>query len=203
MGEFVAHYNTIRLHSAIGYVTPKDKLDGRDAAIFAARDRKLAAAREQRQQQRQAQRDREQRQPVVTTKPAIDFAAVRALVSMAAVLQLLGCALRGAGAQQRGPCPLHGSTSGTSRCFSANLDQHGFHCFKCGRAGNALDLWAAATHQTPYDAALDLCQRLGVDIPTLPSRNRKEEPVADSSQSATMPAMRPTVAVVPAPAGVR
>ena len=43
--EFVAHYNEVRLHSAIGYVTPADKLAGRDRAIFAERDRKLDAAR--------------------------------------------------------------------------------------------------------------------------------------------------------------
>jgi hypothetical protein len=32
---------------------------------------------------------------------------------------------------------MHGSRSGTSRCFSANLEQHLFHCFKCGRSGNS------------------------------------------------------------------
>jgi putative transposase len=45
VAEYVAHYNEVRLHSAIGYVTPKDRLEGRQEAIFAARKRKLAAAR--------------------------------------------------------------------------------------------------------------------------------------------------------------
>ena len=53
VAEFVDHYNHVRLHSAIGYVTPADKLASREAAIFAERDRKLAAARERRAQQRQ------------------------------------------------------------------------------------------------------------------------------------------------------
>jgi transposase InsO family protein len=53
---YVGHYNTVRLHSAIGYVTPQDKLDGRDAAIFAARDRKLAEARDRRRVNRQRAR---------------------------------------------------------------------------------------------------------------------------------------------------
>jgi transposase InsO family protein len=48
VAEFVDHYNHARLHSAIGYVTPADKLAGREAAIFAQRDRKLAEARERR-----------------------------------------------------------------------------------------------------------------------------------------------------------
>jgi putative transposase len=56
VGKFVEHYNTVRLHSAIGYVTPQAKLQGRDREIQAARDRKLEAARERRMQKRQAAR---------------------------------------------------------------------------------------------------------------------------------------------------
>jgi transposase InsO family protein len=44
VAEFVEHYNTVRLHSAVGYVTPADKLAGRAEAIWAARRQKLAAA---------------------------------------------------------------------------------------------------------------------------------------------------------------
>jgi transposase InsO family protein len=53
VADYVEHYNGVRLHSAIGYVAPKDKLEGREAEIFAARDRKLAAARERRRMMRQ------------------------------------------------------------------------------------------------------------------------------------------------------
>jgi putative transposase len=49
---FVDHYNTVRLHSAIGYITPADKLAGKEAAIFAARDQKLLHARETRKAKR-------------------------------------------------------------------------------------------------------------------------------------------------------
>jgi putative transposase len=55
-GRYVEHYNQVRLHSAIGYVAPADKLAGREAEIFAARDRKLAEARERRKEQREATR---------------------------------------------------------------------------------------------------------------------------------------------------
>jgi hypothetical protein len=41
-------YNTVRLHSAIGYVTPADKLAGRAEQIWAERRRKLAAAQARR-----------------------------------------------------------------------------------------------------------------------------------------------------------
>ena len=52
--EFVIHYNNERLHSAIGYITPEDKLEGRADVIHAARDAKLAAAREARKAKRKA-----------------------------------------------------------------------------------------------------------------------------------------------------
>jgi transposase InsO family protein len=52
VGRYVDHYNQVRLHSAIGYVAPADKLAGREGEIFAARDRKLAEARERRKVQR-------------------------------------------------------------------------------------------------------------------------------------------------------
>jgi len=52
VAEFVEHYNTVRLHSALGYVTPKDRLEARHTEIYAARDRKLEAAREKRRQRR-------------------------------------------------------------------------------------------------------------------------------------------------------
>jgi transposase InsO family protein len=48
VADYVHYYNTERLHSAIGYVTPLDKLHGRAEQIFAERDAKLAQAREAR-----------------------------------------------------------------------------------------------------------------------------------------------------------
>jgi putative transposase len=57
VADYVEHYNTVRLHSAIGYVTPQAKLEGRDQEILAQRDRKLEAAREQRKQKRRASLD--------------------------------------------------------------------------------------------------------------------------------------------------
>ena len=56
VARYVEHYHTVRLHSAIGYVTPKDKLEGRERAIFAERDRKLEQARERRKANRHAAR---------------------------------------------------------------------------------------------------------------------------------------------------
>jgi putative transposase len=170
VANYVERYNSVRLHSAIGYLTPKDKLEGRAQEIFAARDRKLAEARERRQAMRQAARTHDQAEPprpAAPTRPPIDFAAVRAAISLADVLALIHFTPTSTrGTQQRGPCPVHGSDpSSTSRCFAANLTDNTFHCFKCGTAGNALELWATVTRQNIYDAAVDLCHRLGRDVP--------------------------------------
>ena len=51
---YVEHYNHARLHSAIGYVTPADKLNGLEQVIFDERDRKLEEARRRRATARQA-----------------------------------------------------------------------------------------------------------------------------------------------------
>jgi transposase InsO family protein len=50
---FVQYYNDERLHSAIQYITPKDKLEGRARDILKKRDAKLDAARRRRKQRRQ------------------------------------------------------------------------------------------------------------------------------------------------------
>jgi putative transposase len=71
VARFVNNYNTVRLHSAIGYVAPKDKLEGREMAIFAERDRKLDAARERRRTKRLGRTAKEdvENKLVLTARP--------------------------------------------------------------------------------------------------------------------------------------
>ena len=52
----VEHYNTQRLHSALGYVTPLDMLEGRQKAIHEDRDRKLEEARRTRADRRRQEK---------------------------------------------------------------------------------------------------------------------------------------------------
>lgn len=44
IAQYVGVYNEQRLHSSLGYVTPKDMLEGRQAEVHAERDRKLDEA---------------------------------------------------------------------------------------------------------------------------------------------------------------
>ncbi len=56
VAQYVQVYNHLRLHSAIGYITPKAMLEGRRKQIHAERDRKLEAARRQRELAAHSQR---------------------------------------------------------------------------------------------------------------------------------------------------
>jgi DNA primase len=102
--------------------------------------------------------------------PGIRFQEVRSLVSMAQVLDVLGFVPQErSGEELRGPCPIHSSPARKSRSFSANLTKKAYRCFRCGSAGNHLDLYAAATHQSLFVAAIDLCDRVGFAVPWIKS----------------------------------
>jgi DNA primase len=101
--------------------------------------------------------------------PGIDFRQVRQDCAMADVLDLIGFVpgVR-CGAQVRGRCPVHRSASATSRSFAVHLERQVYHCFRCGSAGNQLDLYAAVTRQSLYAAAVELCVQLHREVPRLP-----------------------------------
>jgi putative transposase len=50
--DYIINYNFLRLHSAIGYITPNDMLNGRQSVIFEERHQKLKQAQENRKRQR-------------------------------------------------------------------------------------------------------------------------------------------------------
>jgi hypothetical protein len=52
--KYVEHYNEKRLHSGIGYIAPKDKLEGREAEIWKQRDEQLENARKNRADKRRS-----------------------------------------------------------------------------------------------------------------------------------------------------
>jgi transposase InsO family protein len=60
VSAYVDDYNQRRLHSAIGYVTPADKLAGRAPEILAVREQKLTEARQRRAERRRAKAEEPQ-----------------------------------------------------------------------------------------------------------------------------------------------
>lgn len=98
--------------------------------------------------------------------PGVHFGILRREITIQQVLDLLGFeATSRRGHQLRGPCPIHGSTSPRSRSFSVNLESGRYQCFHCGSRGNQLELWAYARRLSIYEAAIDLCQALGREVP--------------------------------------
>jgi DNA primase len=98
--------------------------------------------------------------------PGVDFAIVRSRISLAQVLDLVGfIPLRRAGPQLRGPCPVRLCVSPDRWRFSAHLTRNQFRCFTCGAKGSQLELWAITSDQSLYDATIDLCRRLGIEVP--------------------------------------
>ncbi len=98
----------------------------------------------------------------------LDYRRLRELVSLTMVLELLGWEpVSKYGPQLRGPCPVHRSENPRSRTFSANTAKNVFHCFKpdCSAQGNQLDLYVAVTGLPLFGAALELCDKLGIEPP--------------------------------------
>jgi transposase len=103
--------------------------------------------------------------PPVGASVWVDFAHLKAQLSMARVLDQLALTprLRGSGPQKRCACPIHRG-DGRSRTFSVNLERNQYQCFdaKCQSQGDVLDLWAALHRMSLREAALDLVRTFGL-----------------------------------------
>jgi len=98
--------------------------------------------------------------------PGIDFDRVRTEITMEQVLSLLGFEPSDrSGVQWYGSCPLDESRSGRRRSFSVNMAIGRYYCHRCHSHGNQIELWAAARKLPLHQAAIDLCHRLGRDVP--------------------------------------
>ena len=101
------------------------------------------------------------------------MAGMRAAIAMRDVVALIDfvpTVVRGD--QLRGPCPLHGSKNPKHE-FVDQSCQERVRCFRCGAAGNHLDLWVAVTKLPFYEAAEELCRRLDLAVPRLVREQRR------------------------------
>ena len=98
--------------------------------------------------------------------PGVDFNVLRNEITMKQVLKQLGFQPTSRSANQlHGPCPVHGPTSKRSRAFSVNLATGRYYCHQCHGHGNQLELWAAVHDLSIHEAAVNLCNVLGRDVP--------------------------------------
>jgi hypothetical protein len=96
--------------------------------------------------------------------PQIDFAAVKAMIALEQVLDLFSVPLAYRQTHRaRGRCPFVCSESW--RVCAYDLSRNVWHCFKCGRGGNQLDLFCAWKCLPLYDGAVELCRLLNVPVP--------------------------------------
>jgi DNA primase len=117
-------------------------------------------------------RSESQQQRTESQSQWINFKELRAKLDFAAVLKHYGVELKARGKdQQYGFCPLpdHQSQSQKrSRSFSAHLGRKIWHCFGCGKGGNALDFAiymegkSPKSNQDVREVALMLAERFGI-----------------------------------------
>lgn len=156
VSSYVEHYNTVRLHSAIGYVTPRDKLEGKEEDIFRERDRKLESAREVRRRRRAAARKSQESATETASgerhhQPRrIDDEDLRHLrndVQILTVISSLNIPTKNRGARVRFRCPCCHSFS-----TATNPETNLARCFRCERNFNPIDLVAAELDRSFLEA---------------------------------------------------
>lgn len=112
----------------------------------------------------------------------VDFKAVKAAVSMKAVLDRYGVNwLRKKGNELRGRCPIHQGEGQDT--FHANLTKNAFHCFSCHARGNVLDFVAAMEQCSVRDAALKLKGWFTVPMADAPPGAPAKSPKRSASRS--------------------
>lgn len=101
----------------------------------------------------------------VTLRP-LDFTALRDVIRPIDVLLRRGWSPRyHCGDVYRGECPIHRSTSRSSRVFSCQ--SRVWYCHKCRRGGDAVRLYAILEGVSDLAAAHALCERFAIPKPYL------------------------------------
>ena len=98
--------------------------------------------------------------------PGIDFAALRARISILEVLGLLGFQpIRRNGDRLRGLCPMQCSQD--PRAFVVDVATDRYYCHRCHCFGNQLEPSSQTQGLAIFDAAEALCQRLNIQAPQI------------------------------------
>ena len=92
---------------------------------------------------------------------AIPQTFIQELVARADVVEIVGryVPLKKAGANFMGLCPFHGEKSPS---FSVSPTKQFYHCFGCGKNGNAISFLMDHVGMTFIEAVKDLAQQYGM-----------------------------------------
>jgi DNA primase len=95
---------------------------------------------------------------------AIPQTFIQELVARADVVEIVGryVPLKKAGANFMGLCPFHGEKSPS---FSVSPTKQFYHCFGCGKNGNAISFLMDHACMTFIEAVKDLAQQYGMQVP--------------------------------------
>ena len=95
---------------------------------------------------------------------AIPQSFIQELLARADVVEIVGryVQLKKGGANFMGLCPFHGEKSPS---FSVSPSKQFFHCFGCGKNGNAIGFLMEHAGMTFIEAVKDLAQQYGMQVP--------------------------------------
>ena len=95
---------------------------------------------------------------------AIPQSFIQELVARADVVEIVGryVQLKKGGANFMGLCPFHGEKSPS---FSVSPTKQFYHCFGCGKNGNAISFLMEHAGMTFVEAVKDLAQQYGMQVP--------------------------------------
>jgi len=132
----------------------------------------------------------------------IDFKAIKLVLNMGQVLEHYGLLdqFKRSGDSLTGPCPIHKGSNPTQ--FRVSLSKNIWNCFsKCKAGGNVLDFIAKMENVSIYAAAQKAIEffQLDPDSLAISSKEKADQPPAETSKSDSAPRPRPTAKTETAP----
>ena len=111
-----------------------------------------------------AQQTRVARAWSLATEMAIPQTFIQELINRTDVVEVVGryVQLKKGGANYMGLCPFHGEKSPS---FSVSPTKQFFHCFGCGKNGNAIGFLMEHGGMSFIEAVKDLAQSYGLQVP--------------------------------------
>jgi DNA primase len=126
---------------------------------------------------------------------AIPQSFIQELLSRVDVVEIVGkyVQLKKGGANFMGLCPFHGEKSPS---FSVSPTKQFFHCFGCGKSGNAIGFLMEHAGMTFIEAVKDLAQQTGMPVP------EEQQSPEDRARAAAQKAKQDSLSDVLEKAGV-